>query len=133
MTSSALQRMIKDAEYADHAYAWVITRDRFTEKWQDDSGASAVGVTGPSNAADESIELARTTGRAFRMLDEGDIDEGDRAAGGDEYGVVYEGLIWTVDEPGTEADFGPLVDFGTPDYGCVTIEYRNASGAWQAL
>lgn len=38
--------------------------------------------------------------------------------------MVHEGLIWTAGEPGGEEDFGPLYDFGTPDYGCVEIQYR---------
>jgi hypothetical protein len=49
-------------------------------------------------------------GRAFAMYD----DDGE---------LYYRGRIWTAAEPGTEADFGPLDDFGTPNAGCTEIRY----------
>ncbi|NYH42061.1 hypothetical protein HNR22_001788 [Micromonospora jinlongensis] len=33
-------------------------------------------------------------------------------------------LIWTAGEPGGEDDFGPLYDFGQPNWGFVEIQYR---------
>jgi hypothetical protein len=30
-------------------------------------------------------------------------------------------------------DFGPLDDLGTPDAGCVMIQYRNDKGDWETL
>ena len=46
--------------------------------------------------------------------------------------MVYEGLIWTAEEPGGDADFGPLYDFGQPNYGCVEIQYRDGD-RWVSL
>ncbi|MFD0786713.1 hypothetical protein ACFQZ8_22675, partial [Micromonospora azadirachtae] len=74
----------------------------------------------------------RTEGRPWRMLDEGDVDAGRTGVKPDERGVVYEGLIWTAGEPGGDEDFGPLYDFGTPNYGCVEIQYREGD-RWVSL
>ena len=123
------------ALFPEHPYAWVITRDRDHELHG--TSESEVGTAGPHQATDEMIERARTQGRPFRMLDEGDIDQGAIADGKDvdpaERGVVYEGLIWTQDEAGTDTDFGPLRDFGEPRYGCVDIQYRDRKGRWVSL
>lgn len=82
------------------------------------------------------VERARTEGRPFRLCDEGDLDEAAVDAGKvvdpAERGVVYEGLIWTQDEPGTDSDFGPLVDYGEPHHGCTEIRYRQ-DDRWLAL
>ena len=98
-------------------YAWVITKDNITEPGDD--LPSRVGWAGPSTATEDDVKLARV-GRAFRMLDDDGI-------------VYYHGRIWTEDEPGSEDDFGPLEDLGTPDAGCVTIQYRDDGGMWVTL
>ncbi|TDB69339.1 hypothetical protein [Micromonospora sp. KC721] len=135
VVSMAMIAAERAALFPEHPYAWVIIRDRDHEVHG--TSESEVGTAGPSQATDEMVEWARTQGRPFRMLDEGDIDAGAIADGKDvapeEHGVVYEGLIWTRDEPGTEADFGPLQDFGEPNYGCVDIQYRNERGEWVSL
>ncbi|MEU0156439.1 hypothetical protein [Micromonospora fulviviridis] len=134
VVSMAMIAAARAAEFPASPYAWVITRDRDHELHG--TSESEVGTTGPRQADEQMVERARTEGRRFRLLDEGDIDEGAIADGKDvdeaERGVVYEGLIWTQDEPGCDANFGPLYDFGTPNYGCVEIQYR-VGDRWVSL
>ncbi|SCL70595.1 MULTISPECIES: hypothetical protein [Micromonospora] len=134
MVSMAMIQAARAAQFPSDPYAWVLTRDRDHELHG--TSESEVGTAGPGQATEEMFERARTQGRRFRLLDEGDIDEGAIADGKDvdpdERGVVYEGLIWTEGEPGGEADFGPLYDFGTPNYGCVEIQYREGD-RWVSL
>jgi hypothetical protein len=70
------------------------------------------------------------------LCEEGDLDDiaacdGKRVDPA-ERGVVYEGLIWTVEEPGTATDFSPLHDYGEPNAGCVAIRYL-VDGRWVPL
>lgn len=115
------------AEFDDHPYAWVITRDRDAELRG--NADSAVGVAGPSKATDAMLQRVWRQGRRFRLCDEGDLDEATSLDGVPvdpaERRVVYEGLIWSADPPGAEADFGPLGDFGAPNFGCVDIQYQD--------
>ncbi|MFU8849475.1 hypothetical protein ACNAW0_00550 [Micromonospora sp. SL1-18] len=129
MVSMAMIAAERAARWDDSLYAWVITRDRAHELR---GGESEVGTAGPRQATEEMVERARTEGRPWRMLDEGDVDAGRTGVGPEERGVVYEGLIWTAGEPGGDEDFGPLYDFGTPNYGCVEIQYRDGE-RWDSL
>ncbi|MFG1660743.1 hypothetical protein ACGFIY_29820 [Micromonospora chersina] len=134
MVSMALIQAERAAQWPDNPYAWVLTRDRDHELHG--TSESEVGTSGPGQATAEMVERARTEGRRFRLLDEGDIDEsaiydGKHVDPG-ERGVVYEGLIWTAGEPGGDEDFGPLYDFGQPNYGCVEIQYRDGE-RWVSL
>lgn len=90
-------------------YHWMITRDLI------DNGHSK-GVIGPSGGHLNAEEIT-ATGRPFRMLD----DDGE---------VYYHGLYVGPDD---ETLFAPLDDYGTPNSGCTSIQYRNASGAWETL
>lgn len=108
-------------------YAWVITRDRSAEL--NPNSRSEVGTEGPSNAPDELLDQAKLgVGVRFRLTDEGDIDEcyadapGAVTRGHETYGLVYEGIIL---DPFDEWPFGPLDDFGRPNYGCVGIQLFN--------
>ncbi|MBM0229709.1 hypothetical protein [Micromonospora sp. ATA51] len=134
MVSMAMIQAERAAQWPGDPYAWVLTRDRDHELHG--TSESEVGTAGPRQATEEMFERARTEGRRFRMLDEGDIDAGAIADGKDvdpdERGVVYEGMIWTEGEPGGDADFGPLHDFGQPNYGCVEIQYREGD-RWISL
>ncbi|MGI5151406.1 hypothetical protein ACQEVC_34420 [Plantactinospora sp. CA-294935] len=125
MVSMAMVQAERAAGFPEHPYAWVITRDREHELYG--RTESSVGVSGPGQATDEMLERARTEGRRWRVLDEGDIDEGaiydGKKVDPAERGVVYEGLIWTRNEPGSETDFGPLDDYGAPNFGCTDIQY----------
>lgn len=98
-------------------YAWIITRDHLWPAEGIDI-PSRVGTAGPHDATPAQVELARTQGRTWRVLD----DDGE---------VYYSGRIWAA-EPGSEDDFGPLDDFGAPDAGAVMIQYREA-GKWVTL
>jgi hypothetical protein len=138
---SEYMAMLARIAYAeDHPYAWVITRDRSAElsgePAEPGTNNNAVGIEGPRNAPDQLLEAARAgKGIRFRLLDEGDIDEccadepGAVTEGHELYGVVYEG--WLVD-PLEEWPFGPLDDYGRPNYGCVGIQhFDEASGKWE--
>lgn len=85
------------------SYAWTITRDHV--------GTDAAGTTGPRNA-DES--LLTVNAERFRMKDDDGV-------------LYYEGVIG-----GDHYGFEPLEDFGMPNAGCTTIEYR-VNGAWRVL
>ena len=104
-------------------YAWIITRDSISGKA---GGRSATGVLGPRNAPIDLVEALKAgNGRSFRMLD-------------DDREVYYHGRIIVHDTAGldcvgSELDFRPLDDFGTPDSGCTMIEYRSASGSLEVL
>lgn len=133
MVSMAVIAALRAADFPDHPYAWVITRDRGYELH---GGESSVGVAGPAAASDEKVRRATAAGRPFRLCDQGDVDDlaacdGKRVDPA-ERGVVYEGLIWTADEPGTDTDFAPLRDYGEPNDGCVEIQYLR-DGRWQPL
>lgn len=102
---------------------WTITKDYISD------GAD-VGVVGPGRYIDAEIHQGGPTkrtseeiaadpkARPFRMKD----DDGE---------LYYEGMI--VADPGSEEDFAPLDDFGMPNAGCTSIEYRGKNGEWEAL
>jgi len=99
-------------------YAWKITKDLFDK----DAPGNATGTIGPRNAPDELVaKLNAGEGVAFRLLD-------------DDKEVYAEGRFITADDTyGGEEDFAPLEDFGTPNWGCTEIQYKNNSGAWETL
>jgi|TARA_R100001143_G_C3335217_1_gene121449 hypothetical protein len=84
-------------------YNWTITKDYI------ESGANT-GLTGPSNKSRHTANEA-----SFKMFD----DDGK---------MYYAGTIW-----GDYDGFEPLDDFGMPNAGCTSIEYKNAGGVWEAL
>jgi hypothetical protein len=90
-------------------YAWLITRD-YVSNEQDR------GTIGPRGCPLTGEEIT-AVGIRFRMLS----DDGE---------LYYEGLY---SGPDDETLFAPLEDFGMPNAGATTIEYRNAAGAWEAL
>lgn len=123
----------------DHPYKWVITRDRSAE-FDDNPGEpgtnmNAVGIEGPITAPNEEPEAYGIKPVLFRLMDEGDIDDCNEghpnAVGPDHelYGVVYEGKLY--DPEGMWA-FGPLDDYGRPNYGCTGIKlYDDDKGVWE--
>lgn len=90
-------------------YHWLITAD-FVDK------GDSKGVRGP-RATTLTREEIRKHGKAFRLLD----DDGE---------LYYRGIYLGPDD---ETLFAPLDDFGTPNAGCTSIQYRNALGAWETL
>lgn len=98
-----------EAEDGDR-YAWIITHDLLFDPKQPELGESEVGTAGPRGATEAELAKAKR-GRAFAMYD----DDGT---------LYYRGRIWTQVEPGTETDFAPLYDFGTPNAGCTEIRYN---------
>lgn len=100
------------------AYAWRITRDFFPmSEAAEGTNGNALGVTGPRDAPDDLVSAvgSELLGERFRMLD----DDGN---------VYYEGRI-----VGDYDGFEPLDDFGMPNAGCTTIEYRGSGGSWKQL
>lgn len=114
-------------------YAWTI--DRVNVKELGDDMGEEVGTFGPRDASDELLDrLKRGDGHVFRMVDGDGI-------------WYYRGRIVFTDTEATpnarltkmnpgdnpiwiecgsigEEGFGPLEDFGTPNAGCVDIQYR---------
>jgi hypothetical protein len=118
-----------------HPYMWRITRDRDHEL--NGGGESAVGVVGPSTAPEDDPEEYGVKAIRFRLLDEGDIDECNYdnpnavQRGHELYGVVYEGVLY---DPEEEWPFGPLDDYGRPNYGCTDIQHFNEkTGKWEDI
>lgn len=102
-------------------YAWMVTEDHLYEGLSDEK--SSVGVSGPSDApAELLIQLAQGKGIRFQMKDDDGI-------------LYYRGrFVSSVDPDATsEEAFGPLEDYGTPNAGAVTIEYRHKNGIWETL
>jgi hypothetical protein len=98
------------------AFAWVITRDVLEGR--------DVEIVGPRDVPSALVaRLKAGEGRAFRMRD----DDGE---------LYFEGRF--IEEPLhrfalSEAAFAPLDGYGAPDSGCTSIEYQDASGAWEVL
>ena len=103
-------------------YGWIIDKDYLAEEGEEaGTNLNAVGVIGPRGIPARIEERLRAgQGRAFRMFD----DDGE---------LYYSGRIITskADE-GSETDFGPLQDFGTPNAGCTFIQYLE-KGKWETL
>jgi hypothetical protein len=91
------------------SYHWVITTDHI------DEGKSR-GLQGPGGST-ASVDEITANGLAFRLND----DDGE---------LYYEGVYLGPDD---ENLFAPLDDFGMPNAGCTSIQYRNALGAWETL
>ena len=89
--------------------AWIIDKDHFTEGEKTACNANAVGLTGPSTYKGDGSELTNK----FRMLT-------------DDRDLVYEG------RSSSNSSFGPLDNFGMPNFGCTIIEYL-MDGKWVAL
>lgn len=88
-------------------YYWRITRDKLFEQngAMHEGDKSEAGTEGPRGC-----DSHMPTPQHFRMLD----DDGEVYY----YGVASEGV-----------DFEPLDDFGTPNAGCTSIEYRELNPA----
>lgn len=102
-------------------YAWIIDKDHI-DAGQDD------GRTGPRNISplmEQMLKAEPKCGIAFRMRD--DDDE-----------LYYEGrILLSLEDPDAfdgQEQFAPLDDFGMPNAGCTTIEYRNTeTKKWEAI
>lgn len=88
------------------AYSWIITRDHMSEPGDKYDEA---GVMGPGNTTLTAEEIITGPSIVFRMLD----DDGE---------VMYTGTY--LGDPDSADLFGPLDDFGTPNAGCTTIQYK---------
>lgn len=102
-------------EYA--SYGWIITKDRLRESEIKQYGetylSDSAGVAGPRDIDPALLEKLKGKGvvlnrRKFRLLDDDDI-------------VYYEGYYIG---PDNETEFAPLDDFGMPNSGCTSIQYR---------
>jgi hypothetical protein len=92
--------------------AWRIT------KVYDPTCRDEEGVCGPRDATDEALKPENLT-HPFRLY----TDDGD---------LIYEGSMTAYDD---ERCFGPLDDFGTPNYGCTYMMVREGGtrGKWVLL
>ncbi len=94
-------------------YCWVITEDAVAG--YDGAGPSAVGKSGPAQAAAEDVAEALTAGRFFRLVD----------------GKGRELAIGRLYDPSGENELAPLDDFGRRNLGALNIEFRT-EGDWRA-
>ena len=86
-------------------YGWIITEDLLNN---DD------GTTGPIDILSEiNIRLINGEGREFRLLDDDNI-------------LYYRGRL--IGGNG----FEPLDDFGLPNAGCTTVQYKSGN-TWKSL
>lgn len=131
MFPAAFAQRIVAAEIADAGvrYAWAIDEENDPDpdapgeppppRWRPIDGGE---VTGPSTATDAEIARART-GHPFRLDYDGD-------------GPALRGRMWASDAAHPRdsiAAFAPLDDYGRGSYGCTSICWRTASGAWAQL
>lgn len=102
-------------------YGWIIDIDTLADASEPAaSNLNAVGLTGPRDISVEITErLKAGEGKNFRMKD----DDGE---------VYYEGRIILLEDADPESEFGPLDDFGAPNAGCTSIEYKTEKG-WEYL
>jgi len=129
MFPAALVQHVLSKEIADSGvrYAWVIDEeynpdptvgDRAPARWQPLPGGE---VTGPSNATDDELALARA-GAPYRL------DDADSPA--------LRGRMWASDAAHpreSKAAFAPLDDYGRGAYGCTAILWRDPNGKWVQL
>lgn len=96
-------------------YAFRIHRDHYE--------GEDTEVIGPRDADDGLVAALREgSGRLFRLYD-------------DDQELIYEGRYIDTgpdDELGEEA-FGPLDDYGMPNFGCTEIRYREDNGRFVTL
>lgn len=117
--NAALDAMEKGEVTPRSTYGWIITEDKINDPRDEMDCKPRVGVSGPGNISNEMLaKLKAGEGFAFRMKD----DDGE---------IYYEGRF--LGDEKSEDAFGPLDDFGMPDAGCTSIEYRNAQGGWETL
>lgn len=96
-------------------YHWTIAKDHITDPEHD---TNDTGTHGPSGATLSAEQIAsHPQAKEFRMYD----DDGE---------LYYSGFYVGPDD---EALFAPLDDFGTPNAGCTSINYKNAAGAFEQL
>src|SRR5580698_11586758 len=94
-------------------YCWVITEDAVAG--YDGAEPSSVGRSGPDRAVAEDVAEALTAGRFFRLVD------------GTGRGLAIGRLY----DPSGTSELAPLEDFGRPNLGALSIEFRS-EGDWQA-
>lgn len=101
-------------------YEWVITKDKIADP-DAESGSfqNAIGLTGPRGATN-SADFIQKNGEKFRMKD----DDGE---------IYYYGYLMIHKEETGEEEFAPLYDFGMPNAGCTSIEYKDKNGNWAQL
>lgn len=97
----------------DAGYVWIVTRDLIDE-------GKSVGIWGPGcgNEKPNPDELPDY----FRLLDDD----------GEVYFYGKTNALTGGSQNRCNSGFEPLDDLGA-GYGCTSIEYRNASGKWEAL
>jgi len=98
-------------------YAWLIIKDHIADESKPiQTNENARGMIYPSSLSKEEFAKLMTQYKAeqFRMYDDDNL--------------YYEGYILGFDYDG----FEPLDDFGTPNAGCTTIEYKRDK-VWEVL
>jgi hypothetical protein len=107
-------------------YGWIITRDHFAagmDNAKEREKYNCEGVSGPRNLSDEmESDLKAGKGRAFRLYD----DDGELMATG--RGLCIPGM-----EESEEFLFGPLDDYGAPNWGCTEIRWALPGGNWESV
>ena len=100
------------------AYAWIIDKDHL-----DGTDTGVIGPRGANALMVNALQTDKKVGEAFRMRD----DDGE---------LYYSGRILFdhATELEDETELAPLDDFGMPNAGCTTIEYRNSeTKKWEAV
>lgn len=114
---SEYHRQIAKAMTGASEYAWIIDKDHLAEGPQEDDA----GITGPSDAPDELLELLKhTTGASaakgiytFKLYD----DDGEH---------YYTGRLATALDMNAEEEpcYAPLGDFGMGWAGCTSVKWQ---------
>ena len=95
-------------------YCWIIDKDHIAEEGDEEgTNLNAVGMMGGALADPRHLEGET---ERFRMLDDDEV-------------LYYEGRIG-----GDYEGFEPLDDFGMPNAGAVSIQYRNQDDTgWEEI
>jgi len=105
--------VILDAIVKEGKKGWIVNKD-YTEVY-DGKTYSEVSITGPSGCELTEKELLK--GHAFRMFDVDNV-------------LYYSGFF--VGDKTSEDAFMPLENYGTPNAGCTSIQYKEGR-KWKTL
>lgn len=129
------------------SYGWIITEDNVTDdedhaKYEATNGKEGLrprkGMVGPRTcpkAIQKRLEAGE--GQPFRMLYDAAGPGQRHEDHEDNKPIPYIGRMLYIedeaDDDEEEAMFSPLNNLGTPDAGCVHIQYKNAQGEWDTI
>lgn len=110
MTKQEIYEAVMALDVPSNEYGWLITKDVLAEDLElEDNETGVYGPRGCSKKLHDALLSGK--GHKFKMYDDDDV-------------LYYRGVF--IGDPESEEGFAPLDDFGTPNAGCVRIDYYDA-------